>query len=649
MLNNADTLEAWEKFIANETPAPEGIPGYVVNSWKECKRKGINPHSVPLPEVLSPKKMRALEKKYAELIRAAQPIMRMIAISTRSTNSITLLATPDGTLLAVDGDETVLTPRERKLNKPGCVCSPDEMGGRAITLCIKEKRPLSLCGAEHYCSDFHSSSCYAAPIYDNDGNAVGSIGVSGWTSHWHPHTLALVTAAAETISTRLREAVLARNQLRLNSMILSVYNSLPEAILSIDSDGNITHANRKASALLMMEPDELQGIHLGTLLHADHKEEVLNLIGKGEVSSCDIRFMDSEESELHHCRFQPAFLEPQQPAGMTLVITSQQQLLEMAKSMEGNYAHYDFHHIKGQSPNLRECLTLARKVANSNSRVLITGESGTGKELFAQAIHNNSPCRKGPFVAISCAAIPRELVEAEFFGYVGGAFTGARKKGAPGKFELATGGTLFLDEINSLPLDMQAKLLRAIQQGQIMRIGADKPTPVQVRIIAATNTDLLQEVEKRNFREDLYYRLNVVGLSIPPLRDRTTDIPTLARHIVGKVCKDMDIPQPIVTKDFLNLLLSYDWPGNVRELYNVCERAIVIADGQELDARHASDIVHKGEHMPYVSTVATLKESTRALLEQAISLHGGNVTRAAKSLGISRSTLYRKLEQSKKK
>lgn len=644
MHNNQDTLTAWKKFIAGKEPAPGDVSDYVLKSWKTCRRQGVSPDT-PLPvEVLTGKALETVLKSNAALIEAARPILNMAAISKRSTNSIALLYSVEGVLLAVEGDESVLSLGERALNKPGCICSAKKMGGRAITLCLEENRPLSLCGAEHYCKEFHPTSCYAAPIYDEKGNAMGSIGISGWSPEWHPHTLALVTSAAEAISTRLREAALARSQRRLNSMLVSVYNSLPEAILALDNNGNITHANANAAALLDTEAEGLLGLHMGALVHADVQGEVLDLLRRGRVSSCDIRFAGSQDKELHHCRLQPTLISSGKPVGMTLSITTHQQLMDMTKKLGGNCAIHDFHHIIGESQELKTCTVLARKVADSHSRVLITGESGTGKELFAQAIHNNSPMRKGPFVAISCAAIPSQLMEAEFFGYVGGAFTGARRQGATGKFELASGGTLFLDEVNSLPLDMQAKLLRAIQQGEIVPVGGTSPIPVHVRILAATNRDLLHAVRDKSFREDLYYRLNVVELRLPPLRQRTSDIPLLTRHIIDTICKDMKTPPPEITDEFLCALASYNWPGNVRELYNVCERALVIADGEPLRIAHISDRIGASSAP---GPVRPLEESIKGHIRQAIVFHAGNMTKVAASLGIPRSTLYRKLAKYK--
>ncbi|MCG8531272.1 MAG: sigma 54-interacting transcriptional regulator [Desulfovibrionales bacterium] len=642
---------AWEQYVSGENQHPEGISKYVLRSWKNCKDTGVNPFTPEMPELLPTEQLEQTLAENAAFIEAAKPIMNMMVISTRSTNSITLLVSKEGVILSVEGDMSSLSPSERELNKPGCVCSEEQMGNRAVTMCVLEKRPLSFCGAEHFCKAFHSTSCYAAPIYDKDENPIGSIAVSGWTSHWHPHTLALVTAAAETISTRMREASLAKNQNRLSSMLSSLYDSLPEAILALDTEGYITHANSKASAMLQTPADELKDLHIGTLLHSNCRDDLVQLLHKRETASCDIAFVETPTGEHSLCRLQPILLPTQECVGMTLSITTQKQLVDMAKRMGGNYAIYDFHHIKGTSPKIKKNIRLARKIANSASRVLITGESGTGKELFAQAIHNNSPMRNGPFVAISCAAIPRELMEAEFFGYVGGAFTGARRQGAPGKFELASGGTLFLDEINSLPMDMQAKLLRAIQQGEIIRVGDSKPTPVQVRIIAATNQDLLYAVSDNRFREDLYYRLNVVELKLPALREHPEDIPSLTRYITKNICKEMHMPVPKITEELIAMLSSHDWPGNVRELENLIERAMIL----HRDGPLRFDGIGAG--MPKPRTPAptapgkdtlTLDEITAQHIRRVLAKTGGKIhgpNGAGKRLGINPNTLRYKMRK----
>lgn len=636
--------QSWHDFISGRQLKHGAVSDYVLRSWQISAQHGVDPLHLSVPEVLNETELQKEQHKHSALIQAAQPIMRMTEISTRTTSSITLLTSAEGVLLDVAGDNAGLTTEEKRYNKPGCLCSIEKMGGRAISMCLLENRPLSICGPEHYCRYFHKSSCYAAPIHGENGKAVGAISVSGWTSDWHPHTLALVAAAAETISTRLREATLSYNQKRLNSMLSSVYDSLPEAILALDMTGHITHANSKAAGLLHMSPSQLRGKSFGDLLHQKDAKEIISLLKEGRRASCDIRLTEDDE-QMSLCRIEPTVLPTGEHVGMTLTIISHNQLINMAAQVGGNFAVYDFHHIIGESRALRDCIELARKVAGTSSRILLTGESGTGKELFAQAIHNNSRVRNGPFVAISCAAIPRDLIEAELFGYVSGAFTGARKSGAPGKFALASEGTLFLDEVNSLPLDMQAKLLRALQQGEILRIGANKPTPVKTRIIAATNKDLMTAVQENTFREDLYYRLDVVEITIPPLRERKDDIPRLVQHIIKSLCNKMQLPPARILDEFYTSLASYKWPGNIRELYNICERALILADGEALSPQHLPGHIAPNVARKSVGSVGTLEDNFFRLLKQAIAAHNGNMTLVAKELGISRSTLYRKMKK----
>jgi transcriptional regulator with PAS, ATPase and Fis domain len=246
-------------------------------------------------------------------------------------------------------------------------------------------------------------------------------------------------------------------------------------------------------------------------------------------------------------------------------------------------------------------------------------------------------------VAISCAAIPRDLIEAELFGYRGGAFTGARREGQIGRFELADKGTLFLDEINGLPLDLQAKLLRALQQNEIIRLGDTAPISVDVRVIAASNTDLFKEVENRNFREDLYYRLNVVEIFIPPLRERKEDLELLIDHILERHSRELRIPRPGISEEALHILKAYSWPGNVRELENCLERAVLISKGGTIEPHHLPQRIRfRAESTP---PAVSFQEGMKEIIEAALKRNGGNKAKASRQLRISRSTLYRKIKE----
>ena len=309
----------------------------------------------------------------------------------------------------------------------------------------------------------------------------------------------------------------------------------------------------------------------------------------------------------------------------------------------GHVATFRFDDILGTSPQLQKSVTLAKDFAVTDSSILIQGETGTGKEVFAQSIHNGSHRRKGPFVALNCAALPEQILESELFGYVGGAFTGASQKGKPGLFEIAHGGTLFLDEIAEMQYVTQGKLLRVLQERQVMRLGSDRLTPVDVRIIAATNKPLKNLVRDNEFRADLYYRLNVLQLSLFPLRNRIEDVAVLANFFLKK--HDKRIKRKVeFTREALAELMRYNWPGNIRELQNVIERILATIKGPKIDAETVKQHL-EDQHEDDFQT--QLQNDEVEEIKHALMLSRGKYGEAARVLGISRSTLWRKLKQLK--
>jgi transcriptional regulator with PAS, ATPase and Fis domain len=355
--------------------------------------------------------------------------------------------------------------------------------------------------------------------------------------------------------------------------------------------------------------------------------------------------------------------------GFVLTLRSIERVQRLVHRMSGARARLTFDHIVGESHPLVEAVRMARIAASSNSNVLLHGETGTGKEIFAQSIHNASGRSDGPFVAINCAAMPRELITSELFGYEGGSFTGADKQGRPGKFELAHGGTLFLDEIGDMPRDLQTSLLRAIETRTIMRIGGQGVVPVDVRIIAATHKDLAEEARQGNFRSDLFFRLNVFTIEVPTLRQRKSDIPLLAQHFIQQQSRALGRPLGI-TPEALAALEAYPWPGNVRELENSLERAIYIAQRAIISWEDLPEAVRLGLElvplprfspgrelplqpgMQYASKPPVPQDRERLKEERANTearliletyhLNGDNLERTAQALGISRTTLWRK-------
>jgi len=303
--------------------------------------------------------------------------------------------------------------------------------------------------------------------------------------------------------------------------------------------------------------------------------------------------------------------------------------------------------IIGESSSVRQMTTLIRQVADSDATVLITGESGTGKELVARALHDLSPRKKAPFVAINCGAMPANLLESELFGHLRGAFTDAKSARA-GLFIQAGAGTIFLDEIGEMPIEMQVKLLRVLQERTVRPVGGDEEVPFEARIITATNRDLESEVEEKRFREDLYYRINVVAIPVPALRDRNTDVLLIAKHILTRICARGSKPAPVLAPEVARKLLDYHWPGNVRELENTLERACAICkDGQITLADLPKKVIeYEGQRLEITAVpeqLITLDEMERRYVRQVLASMNGNKTHAARVLGIDRRSLYRRL------
>jgi len=343
-----------------------------------------------------------------------------------------------------------------------------------------------------------------------------------------------------------------------------------------------------------------------------------------------------------------------------LFLNPSHRVNRLVNRISGAQASFTFHDILGGGEALAHAIQLATQAAGSDSHVLLCGESGTGKEMFAQAIHNQGARHRGPFIAVNCGAIPRELIASELFGYAEGAFTGAHKGGRPGKFELAAGGTLFLDEIGDMPLDQQVSLLRVLQDKSVTRIGGETPRVLDVRIICATHRNLQLEVARGSFRQDLYYRLNIIVITLPPLRAHPGDIPLLFRTFHARVCQALGVPEAPVAPEVLARLQAYDWPGNMREFQNAVERMVNHSFQGPITASSLPEELLKpsspqGPPPPFQALEAgTVREQRarikRRLAEQerqeilaVMAAHRGNLSLTARALGLSRTSLYRKL------
>ncbi|MHB8946729.1 MAG: sigma-54 interaction domain-containing protein [Bacillota bacterium] len=438
-----------------------------------------------------------------------------------------------------------------------------------------------------------------------------------------------------------------------------VLDSSYEGIVVVDLDGRVVLINRAYCDFLGKDRRELIGRHVtdvieNTRLHQVAQTGIAEISVVQRIRGQNIlghRLPIRLDGRIIGAMGQLVFQRTEEIKGLVGRLNLLESRIEYYETQLQDIfgARFTLDDVFGRSEAVREAKRVALKAARGNSSVLILGESGVGKEVFAHAIHRVSQRARGPFVKVNCAAIPEQLLESEFFGYEPGAFTGAGKGGKPGKFELAEHGTIFLDEIGDMTPNMQAKLLRVLQEKEIERVGGVRPIPVDVRVISATNRDLKQATADAAFRNDLYYRLNVVSLVVPPLRERPEDIPEIVAKHLTKVCGEMQVPLRRVAPDAMEVFRQYTWPGNTRELLNVVERAVNLAEGEVITVEDLPPTLRAaaGVTAPAQLFQGTLAEAVaqaeREAVLQALAAAGGNKVRAARQLGVHRSTLYEKM------
>ncbi len=438
----------------------------------------------------------------------------------------------------------------------------------------------------------------------------------------------------------------------VNSYLQSTLNNISEGVILISENGETLFLNYGSNAALSPGENSLSAAIREHALKKKNSAIYRMLRQKEDFKNAEITFATGSGDVAY--LVSGSHIEGDgEPGRGLLILKPMAEMKHLINKFSGAQAKYHFEEIIGDSAMIRDAIQLARRVAAGEGNIMIEGESGTGKELFAQSIHNASNRRNGPFIAVNCGALPRDLIASELFGYAEGSFTGAKKGGKPGKFEMATGGTIFLDEIGDMPMEQQITLLRVIQERTVTRIGAAKSIPIDARVICATNKDLHKEVEMANFRQDLFFRLNVINLHIPPLRERREDIPVLFHHFLHNH-RSYDEGETVADEAFMNRLLAYDWPGNVRELQNITERAFFIAHGRPFTVQdlpkyllNAVTAEPNGETVPpeTAERTATPKNPEKEQIEKLLAKHRFNASRVAEELGVSRTTLYRKFKK----
>lgn len=638
----------------------------VAASWVRSLEIGVDPYSATFGKQINIEEINKIRSENRLLIEVAEPLFKTFGSLARHSKYYLNLDDKNGISLLQEGIDSL--PKYH-LELTGKLCNEDTIGTNAHLLSKKLARPIQLLGPEHYCLAFQNILATAAPIFNETGEVIAILSLCSCmrpgdnVQKVMEHSLSYVVALSAAIESKFKLSTNYGSQnttmqfyRTANDMYAATLDLIDEGIITMDHKGNFIHVNKEGLRILEINQNEANQRNIKEFLSG--RSNFMNIIDSGANSSVKetlyignqaysyllnietvmnqstnkiygavVRFKNYEKSN------SPAIIKPDIPEG------------------------YCFNDIVGESKAVQSAINIGKLFAKTSESVLLTGESGTGKELFAQAIHNiNRPGK--PFIAINCAAIPQSLIESELFGYEGGSFTGAERTGRPGKFELANGGTLFLDEIGDMPYELQAVLLRILQDKQVMRIGGRTSKKIDFRIIAATNKDLRKMVKDNLFREDLFYRLSVLSIVIPPLRDRVDDTELLCHFLIKSYCSRMEWDTPQISPFALKRIKEYHWPGNVRELENAMIYAVNIAQGEIIESKHLPEyILLENDQIQFADTTDETTENKKSgeipswedmekrFIESVLIKTKYNIPQAAALLKMSKSTVYRKIKE----
>nr|WP_294559986.1 sigma-54-dependent Fis family transcriptional regulator [uncultured Rhodopila sp.] len=612
---------AWERFLTGEPEAAAPLGNYVVSSWQRSLQLGVDPTSRAAPFAAHGDSLHLLKERHHDLRSAAASVFAEVPDLLAGSHSIMVLTDANGVVLESIGDGRTLEQGQGIHLMPGGDWREDVIGTNGIGTALATCRPAQVHAAEHFCEGIKSWTCAGAPIFEPGTNEIlGVIDISGPPSTYQRTNLTLAVTAARRIEAALGEQI-AQERMRLLEVCLQRISSRDAAgLIALDSAGRLVHATGRIPS----------SIGIG--------ERVPGLEPHMPMEQWAARLPDG---------WRPEWLNPVsldgRAIGAVLVIPDKPRSLAGRLPRAGSEADPDrnsFEHIIGRGAAMSAAVNRARQLAGRHVPVLIEGETGTGKELLARAIHDDADGRR-PFIAFNCGAVSKELVAAELFGHVAGAFTGATREGRPGRFELAHQGTLCLDEIGEMPLDLQPVLLRVLEEGVVYRVGDTHPRRVSVRLIAMTNRDLRAEVEAGRFRRDLFYRVSVTSITMPPLRDRVEDIDLLTEHFNRLLSTRHNLPMCRFGPGVMEALRAHSWPGNVRELRNLIERLLLTGGDMITPGDLPVEFAPAAAAEPSSSLIDAERETIARVLQQ----EKGNLAGAARRLGISRSTIYRKMDR----
>jgi transcriptional regulator of acetoin/glycerol metabolism len=632
--------------MTGRSPAPQHVRSTIGESWKRCLGAEVDYQRDQAPSPISQDRFELLREQCGDLIDASTPVMASARDFLHETGTVMVLADPEGTILSLEGDIALEDATQKIHLMPGANWSEFTCGTNAIGTAIETGQPIQIHSNEHFCLGIKKWSCSAAVVRDPcDGSILGAIDVSGLRSSYSRHSMALVVATAARIENRIAQIEMDFRYRLLEKSLDRLPSGNSDGVVIFDRHGRAIKANADVTVIMrdLGAPSEETRQGLPALAFhwdksASHPERLppwirqewlTPIYGGGERLGAILTIP---------ARFTPLSRLRKEPAS-----PARNEVLKSGSS---------FATIIGKDPALLNAVERTRQVAASAAPVLLLGETGVGKEVFARSLHEASNVAKGPFVALNCGGLSRDLLTSELFGYAEGSFTGARKGGMTGKIEAASGGTLFLDEIGEMPLDVQPLFLRVLEEREVCRIGETRARKVDFRLVAATNRDLRKEVELGRFRMDLFYRVSVIGTTIPPLRDRIDDIPDLAAHFVRQLASRYDMRPRGFSTDLLEALKRHSWPGNIRELRNVMESMLLTSNGTEfteadlpLEIRTPTPISEITAAKGEFPELTPMECAERDAILRMIRARKGNLAAVARELGIAKSTVYAKLKK----
>ncbi len=640
----------------------DSIRPEIRDAWKRCTALRVDPSRRVPRRLTDPEEIKKRLCANENLLRISGPAIEYLYRFLRDAHLFVSVSDADGWLLWVTGDTTMIDPSNDILYTSW---HEQDMGNNPIGTSLCTGHPCMVSGYEHFCKFPQYFTGVGAPIHDPSGAIIGAISMTHISKESHMHTQAVIVMTAYAIEQQLAQKEANRQTERAYRRVQTILNAASDGFIVISNDGKIDMVNEALLKMINASREALIDQPVWNFI----KEDMLKGAIKNSAPFTDFVTSFWMGKDTYPCSISHRVIKLNGSYESLLIVAEMARVEKLAKKLRNKQSLLNFSNIIVEDQQSKRLVESAKLLANNEANILLLGESGTGKDVYAQAIHNASPRYNGPFIPINCGAIQKELFISELFGYESGAYTGAKKEGAVGKLEAANGGTVFLDEIGEMPLEVQPILLRALEQRVITRIGGKEFIPVDIRVIAATNKDLDQEVRNGKFRQDLFYRLNIFSLELLPLRERPDDIIPLSMYFIASLNGKYGKTIAGISPDMQEIMKAYPWPGNVRELRNYMERLVAFSRSDIITPEVLSltgNALSREMRMPATAeqtppqggpifaakAQTTAKYGSGSLflqereeLRQVLESCHWNITKVSQYYGITRATVYRRMEK----